>query len=171
MRNESGSIVVLLLGIATGLIVLWVMLFDRYTYYDYRPAECGVGGIGLHVRLTGEFSSRQPALRASPYRLSIEASDLSPGDRLEDIALTPRGAPADPVVPSIYPYELDSTHAPGGTLQLVTRPLPLEYSDYTLVGKLRREISDVRPVRLSCLIERHYHSEWRSPWFDALMSV
>ena len=29
MRNESGSIVVLLLGIAAGLIVLWVMLLDK----------------------------------------------------------------------------------------------------------------------------------------------
>lgn len=171
MRKESGSIIVLLLGIATGLIVLWVMLFDRYTYYDYTPNDCEVGGVGLHVRLTGEFSSRQPALRASPYRLSIEASDLSPGDRLEDIVLIPRNVPAHPVLPSIDPYALEATQVPGGTLQLVTRPLPLEYSDYTVVGKLRREISDVTPVRFSCPIERHYHSEWRSPWFDALMSV
>jgi len=171
MRTEPGSFILILLGIATGVFALWVMLFDRYTYYDYKPGECRVSGVVLQARLTGDFASRQPATRGSPYRLSIDVSNTLPGDSLEDVTLTPEDISARPVTPLLKRYDREPSDTSGKAFHLMSDPLPLAFESYTLTGTLRREPNSPEQLRFSCEIDRKYRSEWRAPWLDAWMSV
>jgi len=162
----------MVLAIVGALLTLFVMVFDRYHYYDYETAECKAGPVIVQARLVDDAYEDDPTTGPTPYRLSLTANGGGSQYTLSGVTLTSSQSRGRIAVPSV-----DATsraHAGTGLPEnvLLSQTLRLSYDDYTLDGVLHASTDDEHPaVVFSCALKRNYRSEWRASWLDAWMSV
>lgn len=172
MRKESTTMALLGLASIAAALTLFVLIFDRYVYYDYRDTECKAGAVMLHASLVGDVSSRDHKGRTNLYttRVWVTSSDRYFG--LLNVSLSSKQSgrqisvsDGQTVVDMDF-YEKSKRHA------FLAQPVHIDYDDYTLSGTLRSlPPADEVDASFSCALDRHRHSEWRWPWLDAVMSV
>lgn len=176
MHARSGGWSRLAIQLAASLaaaVVLFVLAFDRYSYRDYEVTRCQAGPVELVVRLDGSFDPEHPRERASPYDVRIEVT--GPGQRdvaLEQVRLTSlaSGRTVDPGVTRAV--EVSGQGDDRSSVVYSAAALALAYEDYVLAGAVvARHGGETRSAAFSCPLNRQYHSEWRAPFWDALMSV
>lgn len=173
MRADHRAVLLLLLASLGASVLLFVLLLDRYSYYDYQRAKCEAGSVDLVVSLVGSFGSDRPKERSSPYYLRVEvvgekrervvlsearltSSESKKSVDLDGIKRAEVARPGDPV-PAVV-YSVDS--------------LRLDYDNYVFEGAVVSEPTDGEgTVSFTCALTKSYRSEWRIPLWDALMSV
>jgi len=161
----------LLLASVAALAALFLLVFDRFTYYDYHSAQCAAGDARLIARLTGSYDPSRPRTRAAPYRLTIEASGIDDRHSVSNVSVQMDSPGATQLTPSLERIERGEHDDSAVAFRLLSPPLKLEYEDQLLVGTVRSDYSDRPPVSFKCAIRRNFHREWRWPWFDAWMSI
>lgn len=171
MAKQIAFITLLVLGTAAGFLALFVLLFERYTYYDYTPVECHAGDARLHVTLSGRFGKDHPYTRSSPYTLSIEVAGAGTDHYVEQIKLIPSAPAATPLIPDFKRIDRVPTDDPAVSFWILAKPLELVYQDVTVEGELRSSAMMADDIPFSCSLSTSRHGEWRAPWFDALMSI
>jgi len=171
MNKAQASTGIYLVAIASTLAVLFVLLFDRYTYYDYEVTQCTAGDATLHVRLTGSYDPSRPRTRSSPYNLFIEVSGVDDNHEITRVSIRPASPGGSQLFPSMERFEGGGSGANDAAFRLLSTGLPLRYEDQLIEGAVLGELPGEQPRRFSCLVRRDLHSEWRAPWLDAFMSV
>lgn len=171
MTKQVAFITLLVLGAAAGLLVLFVLLFERYAYYDYTPVDCRAGDARLHVTLSGRFGKDHPHTRSSPYTLSIEVSGAGTDQNMERIKLIQSAPASTPLTPEFKRIDRMPTDDPAVSFWILAKPLDLVYQDVTVEGELRNRTKKADAIRFSCSLPTSPQKEWRAPWFDALMSI
>jgi len=89
LNRIQASTIIYLGAIASTLVVLFVLMFDRFTYYDYKVTQCAAGDATLHVRLTGSYDPSRPRTRASPYNLFIAVSGVDDKHAITSVSVRP----------------------------------------------------------------------------------
>jgi hypothetical protein len=172
MSESSRHTILMVLAIVGALLTLFVMLFDRYHYYDYETAKCRAGPVIVEARLVDDAYEDDPATGPTPYRLNLSTNGGGSQYTLSGVTLTSSQSRGLIVVPSV---EATSGADAGTGLPenvLLSQTLRLSYDDYTLDGMLHASTQDNHPaVAFSCVLKRNYRSEWRASWLDAWMSV
>jgi len=171
MNRIQASTIIYLGAIASTLVVLFVLMFDRFTYYDYEVTQCAAGDATLHVRLTGSYDPSRPRTRASPYNLFIEVSGVDDKHAITSVSVRPASPGLSQMFPSMERFEGGGSGASDVSFRLLSTGLPLGYDDQLIEGTILGELPGEQPKRFSCLVGRDLHSEWRAPWMDAFMSV
>ena len=159
---------------AVGLIIaLFVLVFDRYVYLDYHKAQCEGLDRPIAAELVGRFEKGRPRIRQGPYNLKIELVQAGAETALEvrqlkmmDIS---SGANAVLTAPD---SKIRKVVREDGVILFAVDDLDIPYEDYRLTG----ELSSIghaagKQSAFSCTLKRNRWTEWRLPWFDALMSV
>lgn len=171
MNRVQASTVLYLGAIVSTLVVLFVLLFDRFTYYDYEVAQCAAGDATLHVRLTGSYDPSRPRTRSSPYNLFIEVSGVDDKHAVTSASVRPASRGLSRLFPPMERFEGGGSGTSDVSFRLLSTGLPLGYEDQLIEGAILGGLPGEQPLRFACLIRRNFHSEWRAPWIDAFMSV
>lgn len=171
MIKDWGSFAWPVLGIACAVAVLFVLVFDRYRYYDFSATSCDAGAVALTAGLIGDFGKRHATRRGSPYRLRMEATRPQGDARvfLDKVRLVSLRTGA---IVMTNGGEMSAVSGRGNALVLLGEPVDLSYDDYRVQGIMA--VGDAglpEDHDFVCVVKRNYRSEWRASWFDALMSV
>jgi hypothetical protein len=173
MKPDHRSVVLSLLASLGAIVLLLVLLFDRYSYYDYHEGKCKAGTVELVVSLVGTFGSDRPEERSSPYYLRVEVVGEKK-DRvvLSEARLTSSESRKNVDLGGIKRVEVARQGDLVPAVVYLADSLRLEYDDYVFEGGVVAEsIGRNGEVAFTCPLTRNYRSEWRIPWWDALMSV
>ena len=173
MKAGHRTVLLLLLTSLGASILLFLFLLDRYSYYDYRGAECEAGSVDLVVSLVGSFGSDRPRERSSPYYLRVEVV----GDKrgrvvLSEARLTSSESKKRVDLGGIKRAEMARQGDPVPAVVYSADSLRLDYDNYVFDGVVvsgPTEREDA--VAFTCALTKSYRSEWRIPLWDALMSV
>ncbi|MGH8038247.1 MAG: hypothetical protein ACREPD_10925 [Stenotrophomonas sp.] len=172
MSESVRYTILMVLAIVGALLTLFVMLFDRYHYYDYETAKCKAGPVIVEAMLVGDAYEDDPATGPTPYRLSLSANGDGGQYTLSGVTLTSsqsRGRIAVPSAEATWGADARTSLPENG---LLSQTLRLSYDDYTLDGMIHASTDDDHPaVVFSCALKRNHRSEWRASWLDAWMSV
>lgn len=171
MNRVQASTVIYLGAIASTLVVLFVLLFDRYTHYDYKVTQCAAGDATLHVRLTGSYDPSRPRTRSPPYNLFIGVSGVDDNHVITRVSVRPASPGGSQLFPSMERFEGGGTGASDVAFRLLSTGLSLGYEDQLIEGAILGELPGEKPRQFSCLVRRDFHGEWRASWIDAFMSV
>ncbi|WMJ68357.1 hypothetical protein [Stenotrophomonas sp. 24(2023)] len=173
MKVDRRKTVWLLLASLAAAAVLFVLLFDRYSYDDYHERSCGADTVALDVRLSGSFTPARPQVRSSPYRLWIGGLDEA-GEPvvLQDLRLVSQASGATLELGGIRRFEGEAAGHAAPAAVYLAEPLRLAYDDYLLQGTIVAD-RDGRShsTAFTCALDRHPWSEWRNPRWDALMGI
>jgi len=159
------------LGIGCAIAVFFVLLFDRYRYYDFSKASCDAGSLPLTAELIGNFDAAHATSRGSPYRLRMEAKRPHGKAQvvLRDVRLVSLQSGA--MVP-VKGGEMSASPSADDVVVLLGGPMQLSYDDYQIQGVIAAgDAGSLKDRDFACIVRRSYRSEWRASWLDALMSV
>jgi len=166
---------ILSLAIVVVLIVLFLLVFDRYTYYDYRASQCRGDGGRLVAELVGRFERETPRVRGGPYYLRLEvmpgAGDVAGSVDVKRLALASMNS-GGVLTPAGSDLHFRRVRKSDDAVLFASNDLKLPYEDYRLTGVLVDGSSATgRTAAFSCTLLRQHWREWRIPLLDALMSV
>ena len=174
MKADHRTVLLWLLASLGACVLLFVLLLDRYSYYDYQKGKCESSGpVELVVSLVGSFGSDRPKERSSPYYLRVEVV----GEKRERVVLSePRLTSSESKkrvdLGGIKRAEVARPGDPVPAVVYSVGSLRLDYDDYVFEGAVVSEPTDGEgTVAFTCALTKSYRSEWRIPLWDALMSV
>lgn len=173
MKPDHRAVVLWLLASLGAVVLLFVLLFDRYSYYDYHEGKCEAGSVELVVSLVGSFGSDRPKERSSPYYLRVEVVGEKKGRVvLSEARLTSSESKKNVDLGGIKRVEVARQGDLVPAVVYLVDSLRLEYDDYVFEGVVVAEpIGRNGAVAFTCSLTRSYRGEWRIPLWDALMSV
>lgn len=172
MTKLQSSDVVFWLAVVAAVAVLFFLVFDRYTYYDYHLGRCDGGDGKVIAELVGRFEIERPAVRGGPYNLKIkfvEGPLASESIRTQGLVLTTQ-APGRAVV-NLQGSDVRKVVREDGVLLFALDNLEIPYQDYRLTGEVIGQSAAVEGEMFSCMLMRNRWGEWRVPLIDKLMSV
>lgn len=173
MRNFKKSAgIYVLIGMGS-LAALFVLIFDRYTYYDYQVGRCDGSGGQLVAELIGRFDYERPRTRGGPYNLKIKlmtgaVAEEANVQQLTLIAISPGRHPEL----GDKDLRFRKVEREDGVVLFAVDDLKIPYEDYRLTGEV---VTDRKAAgegsEFSCILQRKRWGEWRVPLIDVLMSV
>lgn len=161
------------LGSLAAVVLLFLIVFDRYSYYDYHEVTCDAGSTQWVAGLFGSFGLDRPRERSAPYYLRVELVGAD-GDRtvISGLRLTSLASDVTVDLSTIKRIELERPNGSTPTVVYLANALRLDYEDYVLTGTVGTDSTHEHArTGFSCSLVRNYSSEWRIYWWDALMSV
>lgn len=164
MSAKSG--IYLMLALITAVVAAWLLLFDRYTYEDYS-ADCQAEGGEFKVEMIGAFNKADPKTKGAPFYLK-----LVPRARVEYEVLDAQLTSDQTQVVSIDGLRSITSNAAGssGETSWLAENLDIPYRDYDLTVRYKAPDDPAVSV-MTCKLRTTPKHEWRSPWWDAIMSV
>lgn len=173
MRADHRTVLLLLLASLGASVLLFVLLLDRYSYYDYQRAKCEAGSVGLVVSLVGSFGSDRPKERSSPYYLRVEVVGEKRGRvALSEARLTSSESKRSVDLVGIKRAEVARQGDPVPAVVYSADSLRLDYDNYVFDGVVVSEPTDREDaVTFTCALTKRYRVEWRISLWDVLMSV
>ncbi|WP_157835139.1 hypothetical protein [Xanthomonas sp. SHU 199] len=172
MRIKNQALILKVITLIVGVALFFLILFDRYTYYDYNIGACDDKRLGLVANLVGSFGSDHPRKRSSPYYLRIEAASENKG-RLTIGKVGMTSVASKKRVDLDKGERIEIKDSRGSVLSVVylVDSLSIEYDDYFLHGVIERSANKDESIAFSCRFNRNEWTEWRVPLWDALMSI
>ncbi|HYQ24424.1 hypothetical protein [Stenotrophomonas sp.] len=174
MKSDRRTAVLRLSASLAAAALLFVLLFDRYSYYDYHKGKCEAAGpVELVVSLVGNFDSGRTRERSSPYYLRVEIVGENEGRVvLSEARLTSLRSRERVDLGGIKRAEVARQGDPVPAVVYSVDSLRLDYDDYVFEGPVATDpVGRSSSVAFTCSLTRSYRSEWRIPFWDALMSV
>lgn len=173
MKADHRTVLLLLLTSLGASILLFVLLLDRYSYYDYQKVKCEAGSVDLVVNLIGSFGSDRSKERSSPYCLRAEVvGENRERVVLSEARLTSSESKKSVDLGGIKRAEVAWQGDPVPAVVYSVDALRLDYDNYVFEGVVVSEPTDGEgTVAFTCALTNSYRSEWRIPLWDALMSV
>lgn len=173
MKADRRTVLLLLLASLGASVLLFVLLLDRYSYYDYQSAKCEAGSVDVVVSLVGSFGSDRPKERSSPYYLRVEVvREKRERVVLSEARLTSSESKKRVDLGGIKRAEVARQGDPVPAVVYSVDSLRLDYENYVFEGAVVSEPTDGEgTVAFTCALTKSYRSEWRIPLWDALMSV
>ncbi|MBK0013741.1 hypothetical protein [Stenotrophomonas sp. S41] len=174
MKADHRTVLLWLLASLGACVLLFVLLFDRYSYYDYQKGKCEAAGpVELVVSLVGSFDSGRPRERSSPYYLRVEIVGENKGRvDLSEARLTSSKSRESVDLGDIRKTEVARQGDPVPVIVYSVDSLRLDYDDYVFEGAVATDpVGRSSSVAFTCSLTKSYRSEWRIPFWDALMSV
>ncbi len=174
MKSDRRTAVLRLSASLAAAALLFVLLFDRYSYYDYHKGKCEAAGpVELVVSLVGNFDSGRTRERSSPYYLRVEIVGENKGRVVlseERLAASEPRATVD--LGGIKRAEAARQGDLGPPVVYLADSLRLQYDDYMFDGVVAADpVGRSSSVAFTCTLIRRFRSEWRITFWDALMSV
>src|SRR5690554_4990572 len=119
------------------IAVLFLLIFDRYTYEDYLEGSCDDGGGQLVAELVGRFDPERSRVRGSPYNLKFK---VMPGygageTNVQQLMLTVIATGRDLELGGKDLW-LRKVKREDGVIVLALDDLMIPYEDYRLTGEL-----------------------------------
>jgi len=127
----------------------------------------------LVVSLVGNFDSGRTRERSSPYYLRVEIVGENEGRVvLSEARLTSLRSRERVDLGGIKRAEVARQGDPVPAVVYSVDSLRLDYDDYVFEGPVATDpVGRSSSVAFTCSLTRSYRSEWRIPFWDALMSV
>lgn len=150
---------------ATALLAFYV-LFDKYEYFDFEPAQCNLGETALSVELIGSFDTQGSNTRGSPYFLRVEqVPEVVEGSPLVIREMSFLSTGTEGVVPSTLTITATPVALDEDTPTHIIEDLVIPFQDYFLM------LTADDGSTFQCQIKTHYKSKWRLTFWDMLLSV
>ena len=171
---KANAWVFIVFAIAIGIVALFLLLFQKYEYYDYQAAELSEPPIVVRANFFGGFNTSSPHIRSGPYSLGVviaaEEADVARGMVLSDVIVRSSSSKREVRLPIAIKTELKDG---GGATEIVHsfRNLDLPYEDYEFRATVTSASGGVRPLVISLKIRKKDSFEWRVPLWDMLMSA
>jgi hypothetical protein len=152
--------------------LLFVLIFDRYSYYDYREAHCRAGSVEAVANLIGSFGEDRETDRASPYYLRIRVVGQTENDvAIGGITLTSSVSKQVQNLGEVKRIVVEGGEGGRDTTVYLIDSLHLDYGNYVLRGLVTGPADATPRSAFTCTIETNYRNEWRMSWWDELMGV
>lgn len=164
--SKTTSTLIAFVVAALALYLLSLVFWSRFKHDDFA-SECSQGADIARVELVGGYTGLSGE-RGSPYYLRIPVFDGGTM-RLEHPVLVEADDRHPVALTAIKRGEIEGVSVGEVVTVWYTPDLDLDYVDHQFEARLVSPEGGTR--KIACTLKAHPMVEWRSPVWDALMSV